>query len=246
MANPDPTIQSDFAVVALLDALGTKGLLSRSAPDGLLETWQTLLAVLEGLCNEVKASKATEACTFLAFSDTILITVIPISETDQPECLTLMHDLLQRFIWHAFVNGVYFRGAFSTGRFIQSAFRVIEESLEEAAEWYEQANGMGVMATPSANHLIEQMALVGWSMQKSFIKHDVPLRSNKRYDTWAVNWPKYADDETETENSSGKSKLLRSFRAYSGAISPSVADKYANTLAFAHKVWQAPSSDSQS
>lgn len=245
MAGPDQTIQSDFGVVALLDALGTKGLLSRSAPDGLLETWQTLLAVLERLCNEVAASEATDDCSFLAFSDTILINIIPTSEADQPGCLSLLHTLLQRFMWSGVLAGVYFRGAVSAGRFIQSPFRVLGESLEEAAEWYEQANWMGVMATPSAKHLIEQMVLEGWDMEASFIQYEVPLRNNRLYDTWAVNRPNYADDEARSKDTSGKAKLLRSFRTYSGAISPAIADKYANTLAFADKVWEAPPSESQ-
>ncbi len=245
MANPDQTIQSDFAVIALLDALGTKGLLSRSAPDGLLETWQHLLTELEQLLNDVEASEATEDCSFLAFSDTILITIIPTAEANQASCLSLMHTLLQRFLWPGLMAGVYFRGAISVGRFLQSPFRVLGESLEEAAEWYEQADWMGVMATPSAGHLIEQMVLDGWDMAESLVRHDVPLRNKNRYDTWAVNWPKYADEEAETVNSSGKATLLRSFRAYSGAISPVIVAKYANTLAFADKVWDAAPPKSQ-
>jgi len=237
LASSQLTMQSDFAVVALLDALGAKGLLSRSTPDGLLETWQMLLSQLAQWCDDVSTSEAADDCSFLGFSDTVLITIMPVSEADQPECFSLMHDLLQRFIWQGFVAGVYFRGAVSAGRFIQSSSRVLGEGLEEAAEWYEQADWMGVMATPGAKHLIEHMLLDGWDMSSLFVPYGVPLRTGRSYDTWAVNWPSFADEEAKSGNTSAKAILLRSFRTFSGAISPAVALKYANTITFADKVW---------
>lgn len=97
---------------------------------------------------------------------------------------------------------------------------------------------MGVMATPSAKHLIEQMVLDGWEMNELFIQYDVPLRNNQHYDTWAVHWPNFPDEEAKNENTSGKVKLLRSFRTYSGSISPAIVAKYSNTLAFADRVWE--------
>lgn len=225
--------ESSIALVALLDALGTKGILSHATPDGVMGTGQSLLDMLGKQCDQVVRTKECELCSYLAFSDTVVIYILPKTRDDMPAMLSAMAGLLAALTWTGMRSGIYFRGALSTGRFIKSASKMLGESLEEASTWYEKANWMGVMVTPSGGHLIEQLKLHNWDPGSFFVRAPVPLSGKPALESWDINWPWYAGRLDEI----AKSGLLESFLTYSGSIVPEIAEKYSNTLVFADKIW---------
>lgn len=178
-----------------------------------------------------------ESCSWLAFSDTVVIILVPESEDAFPRMLASMGYLLQGTLWAGMRRGIFFRGAASVGRFVQSGTRMLGESLEEAASWYEKPDWIGVIATPSLGHLLDENVLAGHSVTEFFVEAQVPLKGLGLRPLWAANWPARAVSVERAVGQDAHTQLLRWFRTYGGAVGPQVADKYANTLAFARDIW---------
>lgn len=233
-------VESDFAVVGLLDALGTKGVLDRSTPDGIFNAWIERLNHLQRLCDKATQLQGCAHCSYASFSDTVILVIVPENASDLPVVLSAMGEILQEVVWASIKRGIFFRGAVSTGRFLKAETKMVGESLEEAASWYETADWMGVFATPSVRHLLEECSLDGNDMSHLFVPYSVPFKNGPSREMWAINWPAHAAFVAEKGGENAKLQLLSSFRLYSGSVPPSVADKYANTLTFANSVWDQP------
>jgi hypothetical protein len=227
-------------VVALLDAVGVKGIWARSNAEEVVHDWEhvadffrtSIEVAIKDSANVIQPS----AISYPQFSDTMVFTL----ETDDPaSSLPLMAEILLTPLLGALLLGIFLRGAISVGEFLRSETMIIGPAIDEAAEWYNLAEWMGVSFTPSASfsigRLMEQnIAMkhkVDWS--RWFVKYDIPMKPGiDGKSGWALPWPRRAFEiQLSRERTlSPRGALLHAFTR--NAISPEVYPKYRNTLSF--------------
>jgi len=184
-------IPEKYGVVILLDALGTKGVWKDNDTDDIIERWNTFTGIFKDLFTKfLKRYKCK--VTFTAFSDTIIITVVsPDIEMSLPHIAAALGD---PFIM-GLVLGIYLRGCISVGKFFGTDTIVIGSAIDEAAQYYELPDWVGISASPSAHILLEK--LKDRKIQyfdNLFCKYDIPLKNTIEYNGWALNWGRVPDE----------------------------------------------------
>lgn len=249
-------------VVAMLDALGVMGMWARSSPEDVerqVRDWRTIVAVFNESAERANTvSTLVQRCRVYAFSDTVFITMEGRSrpvlgqpdlgpQPNEPELLMLMGQMLAPAFYAALHVGIYFRGAIATGDFYEglvdpeplagaahaSQPLLIGPAIDNAAEWYEQADWMGVLATPNASYGLDLWDSSGGDVRLAYHKCDVPMKPGrdgvKSRSLWALAWPRTAADE-EGDAQAARARVLSVFAGRPIGIAPT--SKYENTLAF--------------
>jgi hypothetical protein len=221
--------------VALFDALGFKGIWRRFPAAAIVNT---LTALKVGAQNA-----ATKADLFAhAFSDTIAIGAMP--KPGFTDATLGMHNVLDAIVdvvdqlvhlGLASHPPLAFRGTIAVGDLIATPDVLVGAAVDEAAALYEQAHAAIIWFAPGAlDHWVT------WNGSRvPTLMSNVPLRSGGSCAARAINplarfvsaqgghpaaVPAYADFRRQTDHA---------FKAHSqGPLSPAVALKLANTIAF--------------
>lgn len=230
------TAQPRQGVVAMLDALGVKGILARSNPADVMGAWAGVVKEFEHSARDVLeiSGGACTGCRVIAFSDTVIVTM----EGEHPDVLLLhMGDLLGQPFYVALTKEIYFRGVVTIGDFYQSETMVIGRAIDEAADWYEQADWIGVSASPSAAMILDKLYRSRpEDVLDRFVPHYVPMRSGTKEPGWALAWPRIVLDQAELSRAAGRrdedpETIILEFFAKAPITVP-VAPKYRHALAF--------------
>lgn len=249
-------------VVAMLDALGVMGMWARSSPEDVarqVREWQAIVREFNAFAERAETiSTLVQRCQVYAFSDTIFITMEgrPVQIPDQPDLtphpnvpalLMIMGQMLAPAFYSALRAGIYFRGAIAAGDFYEGSVDsepsagavrtsqplLIGPAIDNAAEWYEQADWMGVLATPNASYGLDLWEFSGGDIRLAYHKYDVPMKPGrdgvKSRSLWSLAWPRIAADE-EGDIQAARARVLSVFAGSPIGISPT--SKYVNTLAF--------------
>jgi hypothetical protein len=228
-------VEQGDGVIALLDALDMKGVLSRASPEETIEAWRWIVRRFDAAAAKV-VSTVPEICrssSVWSFSDTIVLTM---RGPNLDDLVLEMGRMIAFPFYEALVRGFFFRGVVSVGLFHQEIFAternlscntIIGPAINEAAEWYERADWIGISASPSAEMLIDAAAGIGKDATRAFIPYAVPTNQPPPL-RFAVPWPTIA---LLTEDPfAAKMSIVKALAR--GAISPAVASKYRNTMAF--------------
>lgn len=218
-------------VVALLDALGVKGIWARSRPRDVITAWKHAIGMFEKSIQKAREASPEEKFSLLSFSDTVIILLE--TEKDPVACIPLMAGVLLVPFNAALVEGIFLRGAVSVGEFVRSESMIIGPAVDEAAEWYTVPDWMGVSLCPSASYGVERLAEQGADISRWFVKYDVPMKSGVDGGAgWALAWPRFALDIPlgDEKPLSARGVLLYTFAR--NGVSVSVHTKYRNTLRF--------------
>ncbi len=224
-------------VIAILDALGVKGIWAREDPKTVVARWNYIIDNFKGfkqLNNEDR--KSVGISKVVSFSDTVIITYVG----DEGDELQLLNDMglhLSLPFCDALLEGVFFRGVISKGKFEQTSRMIIGPAIDEAMSWFERHDWMGVSLAPSASFMLDEYVNEGNKM-KWFTSYDVPLKknisSNNPVDKnmWVLKWPEFLEDTFVLQESkqNPKSALLEAFS--SAPIDPDAISKYKNTIEF--------------
>ena len=179
-------LQEKFGIIVLLDALGMKGIWKRKDSKEVLERWNQFVNFFESLVKEYIRAKTT----FNAFSDTIIITVV----SNSNKILLDLADLLRFQLIRSLVIGMPLRGCITVGKFYQDGRLIIGDGLDEAAQYFELPQWIGVSASPSTHRIIEKFkAKERKGLEHVFFKCDIPLKGSIEKDGWAINWPELTD-----------------------------------------------------
>ena len=240
----EPSGLPDTGFVALLDALGTKGVWSRPEGTNFPERLHALILDARSFDPTGRGLESSfiplgapgekiDATTHVAaLSDTIVLTYA-VSRTG-PLALRLFSVCLVYLFRQALQRGILLRGAAAHGRFLASGEVFIGPAVDEAACWYDRADWAGVLATPSLATLLDDWGDPERASVPCFVPYPVPLKPivNQRDDCsstnelgWALGW---------SSTSMQRGELVSAFG--SKVDSPSVQRKLANTLAF-HDYW---------
>ncbi len=147
------------------------------------------------------------------------------------------HTFMTKIMLTEFLEeGLLLRGATSYGRFSASENVLIGPAVDEVASWYEAVDWAGIIFTPSA---LFQSDLSGFS--KAVRRYKVNVKNVGLIETLCVDWSSpWVTGEGGAAGLGTKSKgevkeqLLRLFLE-SQPITPDLAAKFSNTLAFFEK-----------
>jgi hypothetical protein len=162
----------------------------------------------------------------IGFSDTI-IAWREIGKTDMSAFERLCNDVID-FFNATLVDGDFYRGVISVGQFLPADHAIFGPAVQEAGDWYEAFDWMGVSLTPSAEWFVRssdrlqdlRSAFVEFDLSpKGGAGHSKPPQSVSRV---ALAWPRFL--------SGGRGELLGAFRKQ--LVSRDFENKYRNTLRF--------------
>jgi hypothetical protein len=179
-------------VVVMLDALGMKGIWARRQPSSVVDAWIGLVDRLETATSTVVAANMAVCDGFriAAFSDTIIMTLEGSSERKNLERLIqLAGDALREPFLIGLFEGILLRGVIAAGDYYQSravtsrgpeTLLTIGPAIDEAAEWYEQSDWLGISTVPSASYALDEGRELNRPNSASLVPYDVPLRAGTR------------------------------------------------------------------
>lgn len=201
-------IQTQFGIVALIDALGVS---SYSIEDSktFLSKKQLLLNFIEthkGILNskhkDKRLTKLNKPNVF-TFGDTIIF-LWELEKKDEYHFATvIVADWLRPFIYLGLKRNLYFRGAISIGEYVHdNKTTVIGPAIADAASWYEQSEWFGIAATPSFNFYLERVEKVidkvdNIDFFKSYVKYPVQCKGGI-YNLFSISWPFEFFNKTST------------------------------------------------
>ena len=221
-------------IIALLDALGVKGIWSRANHDRVIANWQFFLSYLNKSIDRYSQTDFNGKINVITFSDTVLISIE--TDSDPISHLPMMSDILVGPFYSALIHDIFFRGVISIGQFINSEQMVLGPAVDEAAEWYSLPNWIGISLCPSAMFGLKRLQEQGADPQilkRSFIEYSVPMKQGIELNhEYAIPWPliKFDIDLDGHKNISSKTALLDFFSKNSNSYM--AYEKYKNTYEF--------------
>lgn len=179
-------------IIVLLDVLGMKGIWKREKPEKISKRWNNFTRKFEKQVKEtLKDTKLKPA--FHTFSDTIMIIV----ETTEikTDLIRLTRSLYLPFIMSIIID-MPLRGCIAAGEFHHDKTLIVGPAIDEAAEYYQIPQWVGISASPGTNRLIEEIYDSDQNALKGiFFKCDIPLKKSIEQNAWALRWP---DDSDKT------------------------------------------------
>ena len=229
----------DKAAVAFIDILGFKGIWQRMESEKVLK-------ILKGVQERVKKNykhpvpehgwpeSSSPEVTLL--SDTIVVVI----KSQEPHCVLLMANIINDLAYYFYEYALFFRGAISYGEYEQENATFIGPAIDDVAAWYESANWIGVILSPTTNYIYDRFDNITVGVNgipvSPYIKYAVPTKTGGTCKLNALNWPAYLQAGykkiTEENEKSDARKLFEKMFSEQAAFDTSVLQKYENTLDF--------------
>lgn len=238
------SLKPKFGIVALMDALGARTMSIQSSEE-YLESITFLKGKIQSIYQiALEASSDPSALDTLAelkprfFGDSILMTYQVQDEELLIDYLRKLVATLNCFVPIAIERGILFRGAISIGCYLEKQNVALGPAVTDAANWYEKADFIGIIATPSASHHIKAAFTKKFDPDaldcppgRFLVTYDVPLSDGETLGTYALNWP---DAASVIYGAMSEQPLLPWFydRIKNFSVPPGTETKYANTEAF--------------
>ena len=213
-------------IVAAIDMLGTaKAWKARDMPE-LLRLWDGLSGFAE------RVLRPEDGFVVTTESDAIIVTGSGHSTAD---LLRAFGGSSWRIVVKGLQIGVPMRGCVAAGEYCASPRRglVMGKTVEEAKDWHNRAQWIGIAATPSAGFVLDEIVRADAAgidpVRHCYAKYDIPSRRGTDA-AWAVNWPRQCE---ETGMGGGAAEMMRIIRdGQKKAPDDDAALKWANTGKF--------------
>jgi hypothetical protein len=131
------------------------------------------------------------------FSDTFLVTISAKSDhksNDKANTFVLISGvIIAGTIFRGLEKNIPLRGCASVGEFYVSRRRymLIGQPIDEAAEYHNMLQWIGVTAAPSANNALTEASKQNHFYSRSWGRYAIPLKNGIEMNGWAVRWPIY-------------------------------------------------------
>lgn len=225
--------------VAFIDILGFKGIWQTRSESEILGLLTQVPVVIAKAHAGVRAGEGWAKIPppdVVVLSDTIVVTL----DSEEPQSLFILGNSVYMAMHHLFSGGLFVRGALGFGEYARSESTFLGPAIDDVASWYEVADWIGVITTPTTSFLIDRFSSplemgVNGFMVPQFIKWDVPGKGAGPFRLNAFNWPGYLQANFSELAGDGKSKarvFMESLFAKQAPFGASVLAKYENTLNF--------------
>ena len=236
-------MKQEQGLVAILDALGAASY-SWDGINQFLKSRDLVLKLLESKATDIVGDMDANRVSVFTFNDTVLV-VYRTAKAPSDRDVKGFCSLLRKFIVDSLAEGILFRGALSIGAFHadRKTNTVMGPAITDAANWYNQADWVGVMATPQATLQIRSLvAQSNPGLDHLIIDYAVPLKAQRPQPLMAVNWPKafYVKGIRPLAPSENPKAKCLAFLSGHGVPMGTEA-KYFNTVAFfdhCTKLWR--------
>lgn len=174
-------------LVSYIDVLGTKSFWRNNNPSKIIADWHDFTHTFEMKIKRTCHDMGIEY-GFVTFSDTIIIRM---SGRDNATLLKAFSISVSKFIIDGILNKFPLRGCFSIGSYFHSADDTffVGKIIDEAAQYYELPQWIGISASPSANLILEELCDTDSTIMDFYRKHSIPLKQSFEQDAWAIDWP---------------------------------------------------------
>ena len=174
--------------VAVIDALGFRGIWRRYPPEIVIENMQRVKDQFEKDLREIgDQSKIQFDAAFL--SDTIIIGLSLPDNDFREKALSIIYvtDVLTRILaWSARSSTpLSYRGAVSYGKYIIEPSFIVGEAIDEATIYHESAQGALVWLLPNTKDIVADW-LRNQPKNTHLVKSDVPLKNGNTFHTYTV------------------------------------------------------------
>lgn len=209
---------SKAGVVTLLDVLGWKGIYNRE-PSPIHKLSSLINDVLDAK-KRFRGLKATAEVR--SISDTLIVYSTGVALSDAGPVIDMHGAICGHAIAASIRSRLPLRGATAYGDFEVMESIYVGKAIDEAASWYESGDWIGVHLTPSALFAIDA-PLANW------VDYQPPLKAGAKHVTPCVRW---ANAWKESVPGQDPRRLLQTTFRDMGPITPDIAMKFVNTLAY--------------
>ncbi len=222
-----------LGIVSIIDILGTKGSWKENKPTDIHESWNKLIHITKNLLESENSFKKKFA--LVTFSDTMFIIV---KGKDPKNLLRAFSKTVWRVIVESIRMDMPIRGCVSCGEFFYHGSLFTGRAVDEAAQYYQLPQWIGISAAPSAHSVINDMITKSTDLDNQyFAKHDIPLKNSIEQDAWVVNWPRQYDEEREDADGDILSIIEQAIdRKLSLLTDIDAALKWRNTRKFCNRI----------
>ena len=257
----------DYCVIALLDALGSGTAHKIEHPDVLVHRWDNFDNNVEWLLNEFKSQLGKKGYDKRVVKhgpyDNLQI-AIPVTTKEKglqnmtssgPLWWTIQSvgEIMICLFRYGLSNALYLRGCISAGKYYQTTKeRILGDAASEAANLYEKAEWLGIVASPSAAMVLNSANAEHQAIFDIFVRHSINSKDTSFTSDWVVNWANQSLDRNGIQNSllnslieekvkEAQNRLTELGRRCSNetcklAAASSVLMKWSNTLDFYNKM----------
>jgi hypothetical protein len=232
-----------FGIVILLDALGA-ATYSDKQIKAFLAARSEVNSFVKQFATRFKWSKrGAPSPAIHTFGDTLIITIAVANKSEVGADVARAVMVMRRYMYHSMLKGVFFRGAFSIGDYIEDDVTntVMGNAVSDAAAWYDKADWFGICATPRTTTAIDFYRSKLRELSAPFaIRYPVPLKGGGRQDLLCISWPGAFFDEHLLKESGFDDAKRHFYSLLKDVYYPIVAtSKYENAKAFFLTVSQA-------
>jgi hypothetical protein len=222
--------------VALIDALGFRGIWSRHRPEAVLSEMKSVKDWFESRISEQFKTQPDFNCGVAFLSDTIAISMAYSGGPEEHRealCALYLGDVISWVLYRVLKSEIPFayRGAITIGEYEVSPHFLIGQAIDEAASAHELAQGAIIWLTPAAHERVTNWLRIrpGTHM----VKFDVPLKSGDTFSTLTLSPLEQAQDVNDAE------EITRNLLATFSSQSIDVAVKRQNTIRHMRTCYQA-------
>jgi len=244
LAGKSMKLKPKFGIVVLMDALGARTMSIQSSAE-YLNSIALLKREIQDLHQITLEEEGNPSVSDMFaklkprfFGDSILMTYQVRDGELLIEYLDKLVYTLNCFVPTAMELGVLFRGALSIGYYLEKQDVALGPAVTDAANWYEKADFIGIIATPSAAHHVKAAYAEEYSpdaldcpLAGFLVTYNVPLSDGGTLGTYALNWP---DAMSAIHCKTYEQTPLPWFydRVKEFSVPPGTETKYVNTEAF--------------
>jgi hypothetical protein len=200
--------------VALIDALGFRGIWGRHKPDDVLTELKTMKDWMESRVKAQFSSQPWMQCQVAFLSDTIAISMALDESTQDRDALSVLYlcDVISWVLDRMLRASIplAYRGAIAVGSYEVSPHFLIGQAVDEAAGAHDLAQGALIWLTPVARDHAARW-LQSQPDNTHLVKFDVPLKGGDAFNTYTVSPLEQARDAADANGLT--QRLLATFSA---------------------------------
>jgi len=224
-------------IIAIIDALGTKSL-SQTDADKFLDFRNSITKFNLKVFETNREALRLEHVQTFTIGDTIVYAYVPPNGVSLAD-IDRFCNVLRIAVGHSIESLFPVRGAFAIGEFYsEGKDTVLGPTVTDAASWFEQADWIGVHATPHASLYIQSLleSAKPEALDHVLFEFAVPMKDDTRPVLKCVNWPKtyYVTGLRPSRPGNARRIVMGAFARRQ--IPKGTEQKYTNAVAFFDKV----------